>query len=378
MELISLEEMKNLPETTAKKLQFEFNKYLDQISDWELKAKQIVVFSSEQKEEMQEARQARLHLVKVRSAIEKRRKELKEDGLREGQAIDGIANTLKGLIMPIEKYLESQETFAKREEEQRKALLQEKRVLELKRFEVDCTFFDLANMPDAQYERLLHTSEMDYLAKIERENELKRQQIELEHRQKKLNERLDILNPFMKYYTPELDYYIPLNVNTDEEQWQTIMNLAAKSKNEFIEKEARLKAENEKLRFEMAERDRLNALERQRLEDELRAKRMEEEAIKSKELAKQRQLEEERKEEERKQKEINKASDAVKIEAMRNSIIMIAKQAVNTIMQFSFKSEEGRREQKELYDLFYKLIPVDMKPNTKVPEKVKPDFGELI
>lgn len=52
------------------------------------------------------ARVGRLELKNLRVAAEKKRKELKEDSLRMGKAIDGANNILLSLIVPIEKGLE--------------------------------------------------------------------------------------------------------------------------------------------------------------------------------------------------------------------------------------------------------------------------------
>ena len=52
------------------------------------------------------ARTGRLELKNIRVAAEKKRKELKEDSLRMGKAIDGANNILLALIVPIEKGLE--------------------------------------------------------------------------------------------------------------------------------------------------------------------------------------------------------------------------------------------------------------------------------
>ncbi len=61
----------------------------------------------------------RLHLPEKRLAIERTRKELKEQSLREGKAIDGIANVLQALIIPIEEYLGQQENFVQIREAER-------------------------------------------------------------------------------------------------------------------------------------------------------------------------------------------------------------------------------------------------------------------
>uniref|UniRef100_A0A6M3XB97 Uncharacterized protein n=1 Tax=viral metagenome TaxID=1070528 RepID=A0A6M3XB97_9ZZZZ len=89
----------------------QFSDYFKVAADWEVKAKTLAVTNADQVAEMKMARTGRLFLREKRIAIEKTRKELKEQALREGKAIDGIANVLKALIVPIEEYLEQQERF---------------------------------------------------------------------------------------------------------------------------------------------------------------------------------------------------------------------------------------------------------------------------
>jgi len=100
-----------LDETKAKTLLDKFSDYFNIAADWEKKAKTISVTKADQKVDMQMARTGRLFLAKKRIDIENARKQLKEQSLREGKAIDGIANVLKALIVPIEEYLDQQEHF---------------------------------------------------------------------------------------------------------------------------------------------------------------------------------------------------------------------------------------------------------------------------
>ena len=97
--------------TKAQVLLDNFSTYFQIASEWEIKAKAIVVSDASQVADMKMARVGRLFLKEKRTAIEKTRKKLKEEALREGKAIDGIANILKALIVPIEEYLEKQEKF---------------------------------------------------------------------------------------------------------------------------------------------------------------------------------------------------------------------------------------------------------------------------
>lgn len=100
-----------LDSTKAQVILNQFQDYFAIAADWETKARAIVVSNDSQEAEMKMARAGRLFLKEKRVAIEKTRKELKEQALREGKAIDGIANVLKALIVPIEEYLERQEKF---------------------------------------------------------------------------------------------------------------------------------------------------------------------------------------------------------------------------------------------------------------------------
>ena len=111
----------------AKAILTQFQDYFDIAADWETKAKSIKVTNETQTAEMEMARTGRLFLKEKRIAVEKARKELKEQALREGKAIDGIANVLKALIVPIEDYLEKQEKFV----EIREAGRQEAKRLEI-------------------------------------------------------------------------------------------------------------------------------------------------------------------------------------------------------------------------------------------------------
>jgi len=88
-----------------------FSDYFKVAAEWEVRAKTIIVKDASQIVDMKMARTGRLFLREKRIAIENTRKELKEQALREGKAIDGIANVLKALIVPIEEYLEQQERF---------------------------------------------------------------------------------------------------------------------------------------------------------------------------------------------------------------------------------------------------------------------------
>ena len=105
-----------LEPTKAQFILDNFKDYFEIAAEWEVKAKTLVVTRSDQEAEMQMARTGRLFLREKRLAVENSRKMLKEQSLREGKAIDGIANVLKALIVPIEEYLDRQEHFVELEQ----------------------------------------------------------------------------------------------------------------------------------------------------------------------------------------------------------------------------------------------------------------------
>ena len=110
-QLLIIVKESGLEKTKAQVLLDNFTDYFQIAAEWETKARAIVVTDPKQKADMAMARVGRLFLREKRIAIEKTRKELKEQALREGKAIDGIANVLKALIVPIEEHLERQEKF---------------------------------------------------------------------------------------------------------------------------------------------------------------------------------------------------------------------------------------------------------------------------
>lgn len=123
-ELQTIVQESGLESTKAQFILEKFQNYFEIAAQWEEKAKTIVVTNESQTAEMKMARTGRLFLREKRIAVEKARKELKEQALREGKAIDGIANVLKALIVPIEDYLEQQEKFVELREAAERAVKQ--------------------------------------------------------------------------------------------------------------------------------------------------------------------------------------------------------------------------------------------------------------
>ena len=155
-----------LESTKAKYILDNFQNYFEIASEWELKAKAIKVTNEKQETEMEMARIGRLFLRQKRLDVENARKKLKEESLRESKAIDGIANVLKALIVPIEEYLEQQEKFVEIQEEKKR---------EVRRLEIEKRMED---------ERLAtEQAEAEKRAQIMVENERLRREAEIKEKQ---------------------------------------------------------------------------------------------------------------------------------------------------------------------------------------------------
>lgn len=144
-ELIRIVQDSELEEAKARLLVEQFADVSGIVASIDAKAREIQVTSELQTLDMQLARTMRLELRQKRIEIENTRKMLKEQALREGKAIDRVAQWLKGLIEPTEKHLDEQEHFIERkraaEEEARRIeaekALREKEAKEAKEREAE-------------------------------------------------------------------------------------------------------------------------------------------------------------------------------------------------------------------------------------------------
>jgi hypothetical protein len=118
-------------------------------------AKAVVVTDATMVTEIKRARELRLSLRKVRVDAEKLKEKLKENSLREGRAIQGVWNLVKLHIEPVEQRLQEAEDFAVRAEADRKAKIKADRDALVKPY-ADPTFYQLGDMPEDAFQKLLH------------------------------------------------------------------------------------------------------------------------------------------------------------------------------------------------------------------------------
>jgi hypothetical protein len=159
-----------LDQSRADYLLQNFSGHFKEAAEWAKKAKDIIVTNENQTVMMEIARTGRLFLAKKRQDIEKARKWMKEPALREGQAIDKIANLLKDTIIPTEEHLRRQEDFIKlrQEAEAERIRLEVETRLEKERIAEEKRNSEENARLQAENERLRREQE-----KIKKENEAK-------------------------------------------------------------------------------------------------------------------------------------------------------------------------------------------------------------
>ena len=176
----------NLEDKEVDLLRNKFSSYEEIASEWEVKAKTIIVSRRDQTTEMEMAKTAAKKFQEMRLAVEEARKSLKEQSLRKGQAIDALAKYLQSLIAPIEKHLLTQANFIKLEDER---IAKEKEMEELKKAEDEK--IALEKKQREEQERIKLENEKLKAEMKEKEALIEKERIEALNKQKELQKALD-------------------------------------------------------------------------------------------------------------------------------------------------------------------------------------------
>lgn len=258
--LVVLLKANNISEEMALQISPAFTELFDLATEWNKKAKEYLSnpdFSQEEK--AKHARTARLALVKVRTGVEKKRKELNEEDQKRISDRNLIGKILINLVVPTEEILEAEEKRAENEEKERKEAIKQERLKQLEPYQVDCTFFDLANMPEEAFSILLENSKLAFQKRIDDEKiatEKARVLEKIASRKEQL-----ILLGFKPHesgaYVHELfDVHEEIELYKDE-QWKTFTDKLSKEISDLINEKRKAKeAEENRLRAEKEEADR--------------------------------------------------------------------------------------------------------------------------
>jgi hypothetical protein len=266
--LVVLLKEKNFSEETALAISPAFDELYNTAKEWNTKATEFLNNPDLSPEEKaKEARTARLALVKVRTGIDKKRKELNDSDQKRIDERNAIGKVLTGLVTPTEKMLQDEEDRAENIEKERKATLKNERLAALEPYKVDSQFFDLENMPDEAFAVLLENSSLAHQKRIDDEKireEKEKLDIRFTDRVGKIGEigfkfrdtifEHDFCNPVSS------DFIHSIN---DDDFKKFYSNVKTEYEDHKKEEENKKKAEDEKLKAEKEKAEREAALLKQ-------------------------------------------------------------------------------------------------------------------
>lgn len=198
-------------------LEESFAPLFQQAEEWKQKAEAITVTSALDIDGMKRAREARIALKDIRNTADKRRKELKDESLRRGKAIDGVANVIKFLIIPLEEHLEKQEKFVEFAEKERKQKLRIEREKVLSDLGEQTAFYNLADMEEDKWQELVDLSTTRAKEKKEAAQRLENERIEKENADAKERIRIREENERLKIETQKRDEALAIERKKREE-----------------------------------------------------------------------------------------------------------------------------------------------------------------
>lgn len=241
-----------LKETQSKMLLDKFTGFFEEASKWEKEASAIVITDESQVEEMAKAREIRLALKNIRVNAEKVRISLKEEIVRQGKAIDGIANVVKALVVPLEEHLEKQEKFIENIKKEREEKLLADRTEKLLQYVEDISFYNVKDMSDEAFEVLLSNSKMIFDKKKEDERIAEEKRIEEQKKIETFNGRKIMLAPYSFFFGAVEE---KLTLETTDSEFKALLTKLSHFKKEYDDEQEKIRIENDKLKKDAEKKD---------------------------------------------------------------------------------------------------------------------------
>lgn len=303
---INAPELKGIEQSKAEQIKATFVPMAEMLQGFEDAYSNVISESEKEitKEVTSRAKRLRLDIAKVRVQTEKIRKQQKEEYLMAGRAIDGVSNVLKWAISDKENKLKEIENYFEIQEQKRLEALQIERAEILSAYVVDAEERDLSSMDNDVWEAYLATKKKDYEDRVEAERKAKEERLEAERKAKLHSERKESALPYYQFWS---EYEKSLNFGeVSDVDFNNFMNRIKNSKIEFDKKQEEQRKENERLKKEAQERERLAKIEadkRAKAEAERKAKELEAKKAQEAKEKKEREAHEAKLRAERKEKE---------------------------------------------------------------------------
>lgn len=197
---INTPELEQLDNSKASWIRDTFVPMADLIAEYDASFQEIATQAAVEitPEVTKKAGDLRKQIAKIRIETERKRKELKQEFLLAGRAIDGVANIFKMAVSDKEKVLLEIERFYQIQEEQRLQKLQQERVNQLSTYVADANERDLASMEEDVWQAYLSAKKQAYEDRIQAEKQAEMQRIEKEKQAKAEQERIRKENEKLK------------------------------------------------------------------------------------------------------------------------------------------------------------------------------------
>jgi hypothetical protein len=261
------------------KIRASFGDLLTQTQSLAEKAQEIVAMPESAMQEKQ-ARECRLSLVKIRTGADKIHKEMKQDILVQGRAIDGAKNIVIAATTPIEKELKAIEDRAEIRAEEARQKLHAERIGEIAKYSDAYASFDFGRMSNDEFAGLLENAKLAHEAMIARQKAEEEARIAAEKAEREERERLAKEHAEMQIKLAaeraEREKAEAEQKRIADEAEKALAEERAKAEQERAKLEAEMKAQREKSeaaeRAAKAEADRLAKIEADRIAAEKTAK----------------------------------------------------------------------------------------------------------
>lgn len=257
----------NVTPQISAQIQKTFEPMVKMLAEFETRYDEIVASEITQ-DTCTKAKRLRLDIAKVRTTTENVRKAEKEEHLRAGKAIDGVANILKFAVTKKEEKLEEIEKHFETIEAERIAKLAQDRAIELMAYECE-NVAGLGTMDEMVYANFLTGAKINFENKKESERKAEEERLRLIEVEKLHNQRKELLLPVWNF--------VPENKRNDnfgnlsELEWNERLNWTLNEKKLEDERQEKIIIENELLKKEAEEKEKQRKEEVRIAEEKLKA-----------------------------------------------------------------------------------------------------------
>lgn len=265
-ELTLIVEENNLPVNKTEELLKSFGGYFQEAKQIATEANSIKVTDESQVELMSQAHEARVKLKSIRIEAEKTKITLKEQSLREGNAIQGVFNIIKALVIPIEEYLEKQEKFVEIKKAEREEIVFQERIVKLQPYIEDLTIYNVKDMSEYAFNQLLENSKFAFEVRKEAEKKAEEEKIAKEKADRIENEHIRVENEKLRLEAEAKEQQLIEERKKQEEvlkkqhEEQEVKLAQEREAREKLEAELKAKAEAEEQAKKVEEENKRQAL----------------------------------------------------------------------------------------------------------------------